>query len=453
MTRHRQWSVQDPSSPLNTGLSKRGNSNATRLNKTWFPGRYGFKDNDSAIKAEQRRNELKGKILAGVKDFNVEQYRKSDDELKSIRNTQVRAYYEAQNQKLNDWAEVDSLVWSLADDIIDSTNPDADHDGIIDSNAPLYSVDHDLEAFLPSEERSKRHHNSRVSQRALNVNVSANILLLIAKVIAVTSTRSLSLIASLTDSILDFLCTMIIWVTSRLAKQKMSSLNSAFPVGRRRLEPLGILVFSILMIISFLQILQESVKRLFWPGDRGTLPLPLVAIWSMAGNAIIKGMVGIFYSQVKSSQVQTLVQDVYFNTASLIFPLIGSKCGIWYLDPLGAALLSLYVVYDWANTAFSTIVRLTGAAVSPQMDKKLMYLAWRFSPVVDAYKSMTAYHVGDGIVVEVEIALDESTSLAKAHDISQTMQYCFEGLAEIDRSFVTVDYSSLGLRGHAARSG
>lgn len=118
---------------------------------------------------------------------------------------------------------------------------------------------------------------------------------------------------------------------------------------------------------------------------------------------------------------------MYFNTASLIFPLIGSKCGIWYLDPLGAALLSLYVVYDWANTAFSTIVRLTGAAVSPQMDKKLMYLAWRFSPVVDAYKSMTAYHVGDGIVVEVEIALDESTSLAKAHDISQTMQYCFEG--------------------------
>lgn len=165
---------------------------------------------------------------------------------------------------------------------------------------------------------------------------------------------------------------------------------------------------------------------------------------------------------------------MYFNTASLIFPLIGSKCGIWYLDPLGAALLSLYVVYDWANTAFSTIVRLTGAAVSPQMDKKLMYLAWRFSPVVDAYKSMTAYHVGDGIVVEVEIALDESTSLAKAHDISQTMQYCFEGnqlkfsfyiyirefhakhptgLAEIDRSFVTVDYSPLGLRGHAACSG
>lgn len=170
MPRQRQWSVRATSSPPNGGWSRRGSSYATRLNKTWFKGRYGFKDNVSAIEAEQRRSELKDRILAGVKDFNVEKYRKTDEELKSICNTRVRAYYEAQNQKLNDWAEVDSLVCSLADDIIDSTNPDADHDGIIDSNAPLYSVDHDLEAFLPDEERAKRHQNSRVAQRALNVN-------------------------------------------------------------------------------------------------------------------------------------------------------------------------------------------------------------------------------------------------------------------------------------------
>lgn len=56
-----------------------------------------------------------------------------------------------------------------------------------------------------------------------------------------------------------------------------------------------------------------------------------------------------------------------------------------------------------------------------------MYLAWRFSPVIDSYKSMTAYYLGDGIIVEVEITLDEKTPLPLAHDISQTIQYCFEG--------------------------
>lgn len=168
MGRQRQWRFQNT---FQDGrISRRDNSNSsTRLNKTWFTGRYGYKDMASARKAETRRTDLKRKVLAGVRDFNVERYRKNDKELKSIRNTEVRAYYEAQNQKLNDWAEVDSLVWSLADDIIDSTNPDADHDGIIDRTAPLYSMGHDLEAFLPLEERDKRRRNHRVAQRALNV--------------------------------------------------------------------------------------------------------------------------------------------------------------------------------------------------------------------------------------------------------------------------------------------
>ncbi|MCJ1303138.1 hypothetical protein MMC08_005945 [Hypocenomyce scalaris] len=91
--------------------------------RIWFAGRYGYKDLALTEEAENRRNDLKSKILAGVQDFNIEKYRKTDAELKAIKNKQVRAYYEAQNQKLNDWAEVDCLVWSLADDVVDSTNP------------------------------------------------------------------------------------------------------------------------------------------------------------------------------------------------------------------------------------------------------------------------------------------------------------------------------------------
>ncbi|KAL1874041.1 adenylate kinase [Paecilomyces lecythidis] len=151
----------------------------------------------------------------------------------------------------------------------------------------------------------------------------------------------------------------------------------------------------------------------------------------MAGNTVVKGLVGLYYFRVDNPQVQALVQDcktdVYFNVSSLLFPLIGHAFNVWYLDPLGAALLSLYVIYDWAHTSVTTINRLTGTAVSTPTAKKLMYLAWRFSPVIDSYKSMTAYYLGDGIIVEVEITLDEKTPLPLAHDISQTIQYCFEG--------------------------
>lgn len=77
-----------------------------------------------------------------------------------------------------------------------------------------------------------------------------------------------------------------------------------------------------------------------------------------------------------------------------------------------------------------------------------MFLAWRFSPIVDAYKSITAYHAGEGVWVEVDLLLDEKTPLEQAHDVAETLQYCMEGLKEVDRAFVTVDYSSEGPSGH-----
>ena len=249
------------------------------------------------------------------------------------------------------------------------------------------------------------------------------------------------MIASLVDSGLDLLCTLIVWTTNRLVQWRLKSLNKRFPVGRRRLEPLGILVFSIIMVISFLQILQESVTKLMDHVEPAQLPP--VAIGAMAGTVGLKGLIGLGCMRIKTTQVQALAQDcktdVYFNTLSLLFPLIGYHADIWWLDPAGAGLLSLYIIYDWAGTCFENIIRLSGQAADSELQKKLMYLAYRFSPVVEGFKSITSYHAGDGIWVEFDILMDSNTKLYTTHDVAETLQYCCEGLAEVDRAFVTTD--------------
>lgn len=315
----------------------------------------------------------------------------------------------------------------------------------------------------------------RHSTDRLQINVIANILLLTAKVIAAFGSSSLSLIASLVDSALDLLCTLIIWTTNKLVQWKIRRLQHKFPVGRRRLEPLGILVFSIIMIVSFLQILQESVTKLLPGGPRDAAVLPPVAIGALAATVVVKGFIWFGCIRVKTTQVQALAQgthtpfqlfpfqrlqpiltrpsdcktDVVFNTLSLLFPLIGHQLDLWWLDPVGAALLSLFIIYDWAETCFENVARLTGSAVSANVLKKVTFLAWRFAPVVNAYKTITAYHAGDGVWVEMDIMLKEETRLSRAHDIAETLQYCLEGLSEVDRAFVSVDYASQGPTGHA----
>ena len=139
---------------------------------------------------------------------------------------------------------------------------------------------------------------SQKERIAVNVNVGANVLLLIAKAVATIFSSSLSLLASLADSALDLLSevlhrcstlslayaivtvTLIIFGTAKLVSWKSSKLSKRYPVGRRRLQPLGTLAFSIVMVLSFAQILEESVQRLL-SKERHIATLPASAIGSM----------------------------------------------------------------------------------------------------------------------------------------------------------------------------
>lgn len=223
-------------------------------------------------------------------------------------NKKVRAFYEEQNERLDDILEVDTVVMAIADDVLESMNPqDLDNDGVAESGGPLRGTSGNIEPFLPDEEREKRRKGRRNAKWAINVNVVANILLLAAKCAAAGYSSSLSLVASLADSALDLLCTLIVWSTNKLVQWRLTKLKAKFPVGRKRLEPLGILVFSIIMIVSFLQILKESVEQLL-PGEGEAAALPAVAIGALAATVGVKGIIWFGCIRIKTTQVQALAQ-------------------------------------------------------------------------------------------------------------------------------------------------
>lgn len=182
------------------------------------------------------------------------------------------------------------------------------------------------------------------------VNLMINILLLAGKGIAVLSSNSVSLIASLVDSALDLLSTVIIFATSKAISYRSHATMYKYPVGKRRLEPLGVVVFAVLMIASFCQVLVESISRLRQVLSAGSdgpssdkADLPLIGIIFMLATIGIKALMWSLYRKSPSSGVRAVAQDaendVVFNIASLIFPVVGSKLGWAWLDPLGGIVL------------------------------------------------------------------------------------------------------------------
>lgn len=104
---------------------------------------------------------------------------------------------------------------------------------------------------------------------AIYINFAANAILLAGKLAVVLSVPSVSVLASLVDAILDFLSTAIVWITTWLISRQD---QYRYPIGRRRLEPIGVLVFSVIMITSFAQVALEAIQRLM-SNDREVIQL------------------------------------------------------------------------------------------------------------------------------------------------------------------------------------
>ena len=174
---------------------------------------------------------------------------------------------------------------------------------------------------IPGVEDDSVESGDKIVRIAIYINLAANAILLAGKIAVILLTSSLSVLASLVDAALDFLSTAIVWTTTRLIERQD---QYRYPVGRRRLEPVGVLVFSVVMVTAFVQVALECVSRLN-SNDHQIIELGLPALIIMSTTVFIKALCWLWCRMIKNSSVQALAQDamtdVVFNIFSIIFPL------------------------------------------------------------------------------------------------------------------------------------
>lgn len=150
-----------------------GHSKPDDLESAISSGRKGdrFRDVAQLAMTNDYHTQMKRKLTDDVQRGSLEKYRKSADEIKGMKNKKVRQFYEAQNEKLNDWMEVDTVVMSIADDVLDSMNPeDLDGDGVAERRGALHDAGERIHEFLPEDEREKRRKAERNAKWAINVS-------------------------------------------------------------------------------------------------------------------------------------------------------------------------------------------------------------------------------------------------------------------------------------------
>lgn len=71
--------------------------------------------------------------------------------------------------------------------------------------------------------------------------------------------NSLSVISSVIDSTVDLVSSVILYWTTRAIRHRN---QYRYPAGRTRLEPVAIIILSVIMCSASVQVLSESTKRL-----------------------------------------------------------------------------------------------------------------------------------------------------------------------------------------------
>ncbi|KAK4253549.1 hypothetical protein QN277_010208 [Acacia crassicarpa] len=290
---------------------------------------------------------------------------------------------------------------------------------------------------LTEEETKKLDKGVRAAIYASNV---CNMLLFVAKLFASIESRSLAVIASTLDSLLDILSGFILWFTS----YAMNKPNlQQYPIGKNRMQPVGIVVFATVMATLGLQILFESARQIITkaePDRNEEKERWMVGI--MIGVTVVKVVLTYYCRRFKNEIVRAYAQDHFFDVITNSVGLASAVLAIkffWWLDPLGAILIAVYTMSNWARTVMDNVWSLIGRTAPAEHVAKVTYMIWNHDERIENINTVRAYSFGSNYFVEVDIVLPEQTPLPLAHDIGESLQLKLEKLPEIERAFVHVD--------------
>ncbi|XP_059141904.1 uncharacterized protein LOC131929627 [Physella acuta] len=294
---------------------------------------------------------------------------------------------------------------------------------------------------------------TRLSQISLLVNLS----LMIAKAVAVGMSNSLSIISSLVDSVVDLVSGIIIWWTTRAIRK---SSVYVYPVGRSRLEPVAIIVLSVIMSLASLEVLISSIRKMISLSsskeDIANFEIPTVVI--AASTVVIKFTLAVsFYFVMKrknmqSNPVDALIQDHRNDTVSNLVAIVCGYLGsqqfadrvntkeVAYIDPGGAIIIALYIIINWWKTGIAQLRMITGYTADPSFLSEITWISLNHSPSILCIDTVRAFHFGSKFLVEVDIVLQEDTVLSESHNIGESLQQKLEKLSNVERAFVHVDY-------------
>lgn len=254
------------------------------------------------------------------------------------------------------------------------------------------------------------------------ISIVSNIVFTIFKAVFGLITGSVSLIADAFHSFSDVFTSVVIIITYRVSNKPP---DKEHPYGHGRMEAIGTVIVSFILLFIALELLQKGFDHLINPR---TISVSWLIIGLMIFSIIFKEVLARIANQLGNMiESDALKADAWhhrtdaISSVTVVIALFLQQFNIYFGDGLATVIISIMIGYTGVEFLLRGIDELLGKTASPEFVRKVKKAVRNFPQVFDMH-DLIIHRYGQNVIGSLHIELSNHLSLQTAHAIADRIE-------------------------------
>lgn len=267
----------------------------------------------------------------------------------------------------------------------------------------------------------EKQYNEKV-KRAAHFAVLVATILIVAKIFAWWKTGSITILAAMTDSLVDLFASLTNMLVLRFALQPADDEHT---FGHGKAESLAALVQSAFIMGSAVFLLLQGVQRLSEPqlieGSELGVGISLFSI-ILTGALVLyqKSVVRETGSPAIAADSLHYQTDLYMN-AAILLAMILNLYGVIYADAVFAIGIAIYILYNAGKMLWDAIQALLDKALPKDEIEQIWQIAKNQQDVISIHDLKTR-RAGAIRFIQLHLEMADDLTLMRAHEITDCLE-------------------------------
>ena len=295
---------------------------------------------------------------------------------------------------------------------------------------------------------SEYHHNTpkrrdeadSAAKRITLVGALANLILTLAKAVVGVVGHSAALVADAVHSAADLISDFVVWVAIILGSREA---DENHPYGHRRFETMATLVVSILIIISAIVIIRESILRI--DSQQMTSPTRLALLVAALAIVVKEALYRLTIKVGRRYHLPLINANAHhhrsdaFSSVAAFIGIAGSIQGVAMLDLIAAMVVGLMLFRVGLKLGWEALLEMSDIGVDEETLLIIQELIVS-EPDVVALHLLKTRHIGGEVLCEMHIQVPPRITASAGHQIAERVRLAIiKGVPRVAEVTVHVD--------------